>query len=830
MIRQLLPRYMRKRERGQAVVVLAFGFVALLMFVGIVTDISLMFVRYTTLRRAVDSAAIAAAGQMRRDRNMANVQLAARQFIEFHGIAPDTVLVETCQTEQAAAAAESRPVDADLCTNEQRKLVRVTAQVRSPTVFLQLFGWTDIVLEASAYSETAVLDVVIVMDVSESMLESTTYDQWANIGMGRAYVPPTVWDYARNVNGGTDPTGNQWLFTWNAMTVDASLYGDPLDRPGSGSVPGDTSYQTNLNPLLIEYNYGAAVTLEPRTECTVRFWSNSINVPVPDGSGFNLLNQYATNAPATDWARRRRPFPDFYDGFVPTYNFYGCCNDPGNGTVDANGNVTGISSAARDNDFSDLICQPFKEARDATRLFLNTIDFERGDRVAFVTFDQQAFLIDPDGTNGGFTHMIGGAVGGVQAREMATTTLNRYVGVRSEPAFYHWNETTGGWDSFIAPSSTNADLRVSADFREAPNNYPVANDCVFINAALPFPYSPYTSVSNMTPIFNRAVPGATPLRWARTPGDPNLADRDGNPVLTTQNYEFRGACRGTNVGAALREASNALLMPETTRSANTVWVIVLLGDGAAGASDPVVRNGQPQTTANPYLNSGNNPVPADYGAYGVCPTTSGAELFDPDGFPYCSDEDVQTRHFCSFRSAPCDGNVNDLNCGYPVVGFPDDTSDIDLGAPGCSADYDVDDYARDWADYVGLESENGADALLPTVFTIGFGLDFSQGSGTCGENVADCLGEELLRYVADVGDNFRIDTDYQQAWLFLRDGQPIGDYGPRGICEDPNAPAGTYAPIAPTENCGNYFNAPDQTELNVVFNEIASRMFTRIAR
>jgi hypothetical protein len=140
-----------------------------------------------------------------------------------------------------------------------------------------------------------------------------------------------------------------------------------------------------------------------------------------------------------------------------------------------------------------------------------------------------------------------------------------------------------------------------------------------------------------------------------------------------------------------------------------------------------------------------------------------------------------------------------------------------------------------------MDEAGGADVQLPTIFTIGFGLTFSQGTGTCEENIADCLGEELLRYIADVGDNFRIDADYQQWWrggrmtFDLPEGQ---DFGPRGPCEGPGAGHvdGVYADfdsmvdrLAPTAYCGNYFNAPSQAELEEVFVEIASRMFTRLA-
>ncbi len=138
MINRALPtwikRVTRRSQSGQSIVVLAIGFVALLAFVGIVTDVSLMFVRYTTLTRAIDAASIAAAGQVRRQvpfqsevdyncpatdtngvaytvdypcdaaegaafaRSYGNVGVAARQFIEFYGLDPQSVAIDTCYT------------------------------------------------------------------------------------------------------------------------------------------------------------------------------------------------------------------------------------------------------------------------------------------------------------------------------------------------------------------------------------------------------------------------------------------------------------------------------------------------------------------------------------------------------------------------------------------------------------------------------------------------------------------------------------------------------------------------------------------------------------
>ena len=148
---------------------------------------------------------------------------------------------------------------------------------------------------------------------------------------------------------------------------------------------------------------------------------------------------------------------------------------------------------------------------------------------------------------------------------------------------------------------------------------------------------------------------------------------------------------------------------------------------------------------------------------------------------------------------------------------------------------------------------------LPTIFTIGFGLDFPESGGCAGDpasftNINDCLGEELLRYIADVGDNNRIDTDYQQDWLndgVINGKTADGDfkYGDRGSCEGPigsypNAEAAAagglfsggnydplkYNPLPPKQSCGNYYNAPGGPELTKVFEDIASRMFTRITK
>jgi len=76
---------------------------------------------------------------MRQDRSLATVSLTARQFIEFHGISPRSVFVESCENAPIADNDPASPglqgpggtqlfeLDPEICTQDQRKLVRVTA-------------------------------------------------------------------------------------------------------------------------------------------------------------------------------------------------------------------------------------------------------------------------------------------------------------------------------------------------------------------------------------------------------------------------------------------------------------------------------------------------------------------------------------------------------------------------------------------------------------------------------------------------------------------------------------------------------------------------------
>lgn len=976
--RQRVKKYFRRKERGQSIVLLALGFIFLMLFVGITTDIAVMFVRYSTLRRAVDSAAIAAANQMREDRSIASVNLAARQFVEFHGLDGARVNVETCamvpdgvDLDQPGYEDLKELSDQLLCREEQRKLVRVVAQVDNPPIFFQFLDrlpgdWddlTNITLQASAISETAVLDVVVIMDVSESMLEDTSIEDWANIGYGKVYLPPSMdqmypqlqasGDYG--INASTTPEEYWDLHLGQPQArINNRLWYD--EDPGAlNDADANSIYQV----LSTDLPGATGAQNHPRAQCRVRFYPLSSQQEIanwnantnPDGSMRNLKElysslggQYQSRFPGISWS-----------GFVPSYNFYGCCNDPMSGAevvVDETGNyqlqaLAGetIDDQGQDFKFNDLICQPFRGARDATFEFLQRIDFFRGDRVAFVTFDRTAYLINPYSTDArleGRSHMI-------DALADATIALESMVGVRAEPNFYRFDSGDEGDGSFIVGKWEGYAAGIDQNGQSVPVDYDDATDLPPFGAgfsadARSFVYPAFRSCyfdNSVHPIgdhslFDEADPGAmnnpfNSMLYVMNP--PSSGDPDWDPFWNSQeprpgytyndlppfklkaSYEQWAGCRGTNIGAALREANNALLDPNTSRRFGTVWVMVMLGDGAAGASDPVRRNKDKLAPTDPYVltqggPSADNPTGfgrrGDYGAFGLCPYGSSGFNGTPqirgevvqgadDGgfgfeFPFCSDESAMTRHACDFRpalvqddaeamrdndyetfaEAQANGNVSviadfeidKMNGVEDELGYnirQGNLYDVDLGDPNCSLLYDVDDYARDWADVIALEQFNGGgDALLPTIFTIGFGLTFDNGSapgtpGSCGQNIGDCLGEQMLRYIADAGDNNRIDNDYFQDYLSnenwaLRavDNDFGGDRGGRGRCQtdvaipnydqngdgsisQPEAEA-MYEALDPTVSCGNYFNAPDAEELQFVFDIIASRMFTRLAR
>ena len=153
-----LFRTQREKPKGQVLVLVALIFLILIAFIGLAIDVGMVFVNYTNLRRAVDAAALAGASKYRLNVTQAEMEAIADDFLELNGVDDGTAVVTTCET------------DATLCpAGEPRKLVHVVASAPVQMSFISVLGFNTITVTAEATSEAASLDVILVLDTSESM-------------------------------------------------------------------------------------------------------------------------------------------------------------------------------------------------------------------------------------------------------------------------------------------------------------------------------------------------------------------------------------------------------------------------------------------------------------------------------------------------------------------------------------------------------------------------------------------------------------------------------------------------------------------------------------
>lgn len=250
-----------------------------------------------------------------------------------------------------------------------------------------------------------------------------------------------------------------------------------------------------------------------------------------------------------------------------------------------------------------------------------------------------------------------------------------------------------------------------------------------------------------------------------------------------------GPCQATNIGGALRVAIDEL---QKARQ-GSLRFIILLSDGETNATD------------SPYY----------------CPNVQDtlAANYDPHySNRTCSDGDARVRHGIGTNNTePPLSYVNDpfASPSAPI------TSDV--------PQYDADDYARFQADRV-LEEGN------VIMFTIGLGQavvnnpndggacvvqdpsdanydgDWDDSSAGKNQNAgnADCQpnGEQLLRYIADIGDG-----STNEVCGLVTSGIESGLYK-----------------TAIGASCGNYFFTNDASILPDIFDLIAERIFTRLTQ
>ena len=260
------------RDRGQAIIIIALGFVVLLGFAGLVVDVARVFVARGSLRRAVDAAGLAAAAQFRLNADPINIQISARQFIYAHGIVNDaatfydmsvvtsTIRVDTCDT---------APTDSSLCTTPlRRKLVRIRAEADVSMTFLQLVGIPNVRVATDSLSEAAAVDVVLVLDASISQAyDAGSMKAWLrnnpDVVVPGGVDPDTLACDPASFNGlgGTGPYGdyNNANHYQNAC---AQACNDDSTRPCYPLTTVKSAAKDFIGQLYQDYDRAAIVTID----------------------------------------------------------------------------------------------------------------------------------------------------------------------------------------------------------------------------------------------------------------------------------------------------------------------------------------------------------------------------------------------------------------------------------------------------------------------------------------------------------------------------------------------------------------------------------------
>ena len=152
-------------SKGQIFIILAVAFLVLVAFVGLAVDSGLAFIAYGKMARAADAAALAAAAQFREGRSLSEMHATAENAMAVNGVDFSNMTVEICDY-----SLPEEDQDPQLCPQANRKkLVRIKVWADIPTAFIRVVGIDKVNLSTISIAEAASLDVVLVIDISESM-------------------------------------------------------------------------------------------------------------------------------------------------------------------------------------------------------------------------------------------------------------------------------------------------------------------------------------------------------------------------------------------------------------------------------------------------------------------------------------------------------------------------------------------------------------------------------------------------------------------------------------------------------------------------------------
>ncbi|MBN1247316.1 MAG: VWA domain-containing protein [Anaerolineae bacterium] len=320
-------------KRGQSLVIVAFGIITLVAFVGLAVDLGLVYVERIRVRRAADAAALAAAADLPLE---AAAHLRALAYLEENnypcGLTSDFSggsFSYACSNPEArvevnpgyaqhyttgpSAGEAARIIHIDTISyrddvnqSDSANLIEVEVTSRVPLYFMRLIGFDSVPVIGRAVGENINnLDVVLVFDKSGSMeFDTLCYGCWTE------------------ETGMTYPEGDRWPLPWS----DSDSDGNPDHCEGGG---GDTWTYSSREYIVIEaeeysynsvpynrdlYNYGMSYWVLQRNGGSNRSQLSGENAYLVNSSGAGAYGRDYNGAYMSHHPYRSRNVNSSYPG------------------------------------------------------------------------------------------------------------------------------------------------------------------------------------------------------------------------------------------------------------------------------------------------------------------------------------------------------------------------------------------------------------------------------------------------------------------------------------------------------------------------------------
>lgn len=290
--------------RGQSLALVAIAFVILLLFIGLLTDVGILYATYGQLKRAVDAAAVSAATKYRVTGDRALLENYAQQTIEANGVSTLTMHLYLCDNNDDSLNDDPAALPSGLTpptgvtqsefesqfdfycptgATAERKYVMVYAQQNTPIYFMRLIGWETFPLTTNAISEAASLDIVLVIDSSSSMAQTPCDDPTITNGSdGNPKVCDTVTTSATYdaPNDGAEYIGDNSAYA-QVCNLEPSI-GGVIDSDSDGVKACYPFYKvkdaanTFISKLNFPYDRVALVSFHGESQSTTGSYTNGV--------------------------------------------------------------------------------------------------------------------------------------------------------------------------------------------------------------------------------------------------------------------------------------------------------------------------------------------------------------------------------------------------------------------------------------------------------------------------------------------------------------------------------------------------------------------------